>query len=312
MTHASEPLRVFVAGATGVVGIPAVRALVADGHRVTGVARTDAKADELRALGANPVRINLFDAGAVAAVTSGHDVIVNLATKIPPTSRAWRSGAWKDNERIRTEVSTNLAEAAIAHGTSRMVQEALAFAYPDGGDEWLTEDRPIDPPPAFAALHVAEGNAARVTQHGSTGVVLRFGSFYGPTAGHTLDVVRMARRRISTALGDPDGYWPVIHVDDAAAAVAAAMRTPPGAFHVVDDEPLTKRDLDAVIADSLGVKAIRRPPWPALRIAENRAPTLARSFRASNAKFKAATGWSPRYPSAREGWAAVATALSTR
>lgn len=307
-----DPMTVFVAGATGVVGLPAVRALIADGHRVSAVARTEAKAEQLRGLGATPVAVDLFDPSEVRCATAGHDVIVNLATSIPPAARAWRAGAWKDNERIRTEVSTNLADAAITHGASRMVQEALAFAYADGGDEWITEDRPIDPPPAFAALHVAEGNVARVTRHGSTGVVLRFGNFYGPTTGHTLDVARMARRRISTALGDPDGYWPIIQVDDAAEAVAAAIRAPSGAFHVVDDEPLTKRDLDAVVAGSLGVNALRRPPGPALRIAEKRAPTLARSFRASNAKFKAATSWSPRYPSAREGWAAIATALATR
>ena len=303
-------LNVFVAGATGVIGLPAVRALVADGHQVTGVARTAAKADLLRSLDATPMGVDLFDAEAVAIATAGHDVIVNLATKIPPTTQAWRPSAWAENERIRHEVPAHFAAAAVANGVQRYVQEALAFAYADHGETLITEDEPLAPPEGLDGVQAAEASVERATEQGVTGVVLRFGNFYGPESGYTIDAARMARRRISSALGDPDGYWSLIHTDDAGTAVAAALRAPAGVYNVVDDEPLTRRQIDEAIAAALGVKPLRRPPATVRRAMEKRAAVMARSIRASNGRFKAATGWSPAYPSAREGWTAIATAFS--
>ncbi len=307
----THPKHVFVAGATGVVGLPALRALLANGHQVTAVARSPEKAAAVRALGAETVAVDLFDPEAVKAATAEHDVIVNLTTKIPPATKAWRAGAWAENERIRHEVSTHLVDAALAHGAERYVQEALAFAYADHGDAWITEDEPLDPPPGLEGVGHAERNAARVTAAGAVGIVLRFGNFYGPGSGHTEDTLRMARRRISSALGPRDAYWSLVHADDAATAVAAALRAPAGVYNVVDDEPLTRDENDRTIADALGVGALRRPPGPIARLAEGRAPIMTRSIRASNARFKEATGWAPAFPSARDGWPAVAAALRT-
>lgn len=305
----TDPTRVFVAGATGVVGLPAVRALVADGHRVTAVARSPEKADLVRSLGADPVAVDLFDGDAVKAATADHDVIVNLTTKIPPTTKAWRAGAWAENERIRHEVSAHLADAALAHGAERFVQEALAFAYADHGAAWITEDEPLDPPAGLDGVRDAEANTARVTDAGAVGVVLRFGNFYGPGSDHSLDALRMAHRRISTALGPDDAYWSTIHSDDAGAAVAAALRAPAGAYNAVDDEPLTRAQNDQALADAVGVPSLRRPPRAVRRLAEGRAQIMTRSIRASNAALEAATGWTPAFPSTRAGWPAVVQAL---
>lgn len=308
MTTPTDHKRIFVAGATGVVGLPAVRALLADGHEVTGVARTPAKADQLRALGAEAVAVDLFDATAVKAATEGHDVVVNLATRIPPTSKAWRAGAWDENERIRREVSAHLAAAVLDHGAERLVQEAIAFAYADHGDDWIDEDEPIEPPAELGGVRTAEASAGRVTEAGAVGIVLRFGNFYGPDAAHTHDTARLARRRISSMLGPVDAYWSVVHTDDAGAAVAAALRAPAGAYNVVDDRPLRRSELDLAIAHGMGVTSLRLPPKPVRRLAESRAELLTRSIRASNARLKDAAGWAPAYPSAHEGWAAVAAA----
>lgn len=310
MSTPTDQRRVFVTGATGAIGLPAVRALLADGHHVSAVARTDAKADALRALGAHPVRVDLFDAAAVAEATAGHDVIVNLATRIPPASQAWRAAAWAENERIRREVSTHLAHAAIAHGAERYVQEAIVFANADHGDELIGEDDPLDPPEGLDGVLEAEANARRVTAQGGTGVILRFGNLYGPESGYTEDAARMARRRISSALGEPDKYWSLIHTDDAGTAVAAALRAPAGAYNVVDDHPMTRAEIDVAIAEALGVRPLRHAPAPVRRALEKRAAVMARSVRASNAHFKDATGWAPAYPSAREGWSALAPTFS--
>src|SRR5690242_528809 len=122
-------MRIFVAGATGILGRRAVADLVAAGHSVTAVVRSDAKADVARALGAEPVRVSLFDPEALRAAVAGHDAVCNLATHIPPLSRAADPRAWNENNRIRSEASGNLVDAALAAGASVYVQESIAFLY---------------------------------------------------------------------------------------------------------------------------------------------------------------------------------------
>jgi nucleoside-diphosphate-sugar epimerase len=133
-------MKVFVAGATGVLGWRAVRDLVAAGHAVTGIARSEEKATRLRSLGATPVRVDLFDADAVREAAAGHDAVLNLATHVPKPSEATRRRAWAEHERIRSEGARILVDAAVAGGASVYVQESLAFAYADGahapGPHW--------------------------------------------------------------------------------------------------------------------------------------------------------------------------------
>src|SRR5919197_900673 len=127
MVSGGVAMRIFVAGATGVVGQRAVPLLVEAGHEVTAVARTPEKAAWLRSVGATPVSVDLFDAAAVTEAMAGHDVVINLATSIPPASRAARRSAWAGNDRIRTVASANLAGAAIATGAGRYIQESISL-----------------------------------------------------------------------------------------------------------------------------------------------------------------------------------------
>lgn len=176
-------MKVFVTGATGAVGRPAVRQLVAAGHEVTAVARTDAKATEVERAGARARRVDLFDAADVRQAVAGHDAVVNLATHIPPLSRMGRRSAWAINDRLRSEASAHLVDAALATGAARFVQESIAFLYADGVDRWLdAESAPIEPFPIGRSALAAEAQAARFTAEGGAGVVLRFGQFYGPAS----------------------------------------------------------------------------------------------------------------------------------
>jgi len=126
-------MKVFVTGGTGVVGTRAVPALVGAGHDVTAVARSEAKAALVRSMGAVPVTVDLFDAGAVGAAVEGHEAVLHLATNIPPMARAARSKAWVINERLRREASNHLVDAALATGATRYVQESICFPYLDQG-----------------------------------------------------------------------------------------------------------------------------------------------------------------------------------
>ena len=301
--------KVFVAGATGVLGKRAVRRLVEAGHDVTGAARTDEKAKLLEGLGATPVHVDLFDADAVRGAVAGHDVVCNLATSIPPTAKAARGSAWADNDRIRREGSQHLVDAALATGAGRYVQESIAFIYADAGERWIHEDDPLDVPAHARSALDAQAQAERFAASGGAGVVLRFGLFYGPDSHHTLDAVRLARRRLAATFGRRDAYLSSITTDDAATAVVAALGADSGVYNVVDDEPLTRREHFDALAHALGVRAPRFAPAVARKVGGSKTELLARSQRVSNERFKKETGWAPGYPSAREGWPVVVAAI---
>jgi nucleoside-diphosphate-sugar epimerase len=291
-------MKIFVAGATGVLGRRAVRELAAAGHDVTALARTDEKAKLLEDLGAKPVTFDVFEPGEVRAHASNHDAVVNLLTHIPPLAKAALPGAWKQNDRLRIEASANLAAAAATSG-SRLVQESITFLYLDAGDAWITEESPREATPLVVSVDAAEANALGT----GNGVVLRFAQFYAPDASHTIDSVRAARMGVAPALGDPDGYQSYIYADDAARAVVAALDAPVGVYNVAEDEPLTRRAGAALLADALHKKKLRAGMAKVLpKLIGSQGSLLARSSRISNKKFKQATGWAPQVPSQREGW----------
>ena len=306
----NDVTKVFVTGATGVLGRPTVRGLFAAGYRVRAVARSEAKADELRNAGAEPVQVDLFDAEAVKTATAGREAILHLATNIPRVQDVRTPGAWTTNGRLRTEATSNLLDAARAHRIGTFVKESVTFAYPDCGSEWIDEDAPFGGRAVMDDTARGERLVEDFTAAGGRGVVLRFGGFVAPDAHHTDGFLRMARRRLAPGAGEPGGYVSSIHSLDAASAVLAALNAPAGVYNVVDDEPLTRRDYaDAFSAAfGLGHLLIARP-WMVKLAGGSVAEYLLRSQRVSNHKFRDATGWVPEYRSAREGWAAVAATL---
>ena len=305
-------MRVFVAGGTGAVGGHTIPALVRKGHSVTALARTPQKAAALTAQGATPVSVSLFDRSALTTVFTDHDAVVNLATAIPSMSRWMSTKAWRLNDRIRTKGSAAIVDAALAAGVDRVVQESVSMLYRDHGARWVDEDAPIDRYPMARANLVAEANVHRFSVAGGTGIVLRFGWFYGPGAAHSEQLFALARSHLGLVLGPPGSYVSSIYVADAGAAVAAALYTPAGTFNIVDDEPLTKREYTDALARAAGAAMWLRGPGRAASVFGDQLTSLTRSLRVSNARFRAATGWAPRYPSAREGWIATAEALRHR
>jgi nucleoside-diphosphate-sugar epimerase len=303
-------MRVFVAGGTGAVGGHTIPALVRAGHSVTALARTPEKAAALTAQGAIPLSVSLFDRWALAAAFTGHDAVINLATAIPPISRWMSAKAWRSNDRVRTEGSTAVVDAALAAGVYRLVQESVSMLYRDHGARWVDEDAPIDRYRMARGNLAAEANVHRFSEAGGIGIVLRFGWFYGPGAAHSEQLFALARRHVGLVLGPPGSYVSSIHVADAGEAAAAALHAAAGTFNIVDDEPLTKRVYADALARAAGVAMWLHGPGRAALVFGDRLTSLTRSLRVSNARFRAATGWAPRYPSAREGWIATAEALT--
>jgi nucleoside-diphosphate-sugar epimerase len=305
-------MRVFVTGGTGAIGRHAVPVLLAAGHDVSAIARSDEKAEGLRRQGAAPVRASLFDRAALAAAFRGHDAVANLATALPATADFHKANAWTENARIRGEGSATVVDAALDAGVPRIIQESVAMIYRDGGADWIDEDWPVDNFPAARTNLAAEASANRFTAAGGTGVVLRFGWFYGPGATHSEELLALARRwRLCAMLGAPDTYVSSVHVADAGRSVASALAVPAGTFNVVDDEPLTKRGFADALAVAAGRSRCLRVPGRLALVMGDGLTSLTRSLRVSNARFRGAAAWTPTYASARDGWLATAASLAS-
>ena len=306
-------MRVFLTGATGVVGRRLIPLLTAQGHAVTAVVRSPEKKAAVARAGATPLSVGLFDRNALDAAVRRHDAVVNLATHIPSSSwKLLRRSAWAENDRIRREASSNLVDAALAAGVSRFVQESFAPVYPDRGEQWIDEDVPIEPVSYNRSLLDAERAAARFTASGRSGVVLRFGGFYGPDAMQVADMIRMVRRGWAPLPGPPGSYISSVSHDDAASAAAAALIAAPGVYNVVDDDPVTHREYFDSLAATLGVAAPRMlPPWTSALMG-SLGKLMARSQRISNLRFRSTTDWVPKYRSVREGWLDAVESVDVR
>lgn len=286
-------MRVFVAGATGVLGTAAVRRLVSSGHEVTGIARNQEKSRILHTLGAETAQVDLFDAAAMRAAIEGHDVVCNLATRIPTGMAMVRTSAWRENDRIRTEGSAILAKAAADCGALRLIQEAVTLVYADGGQDWITEQSPLDAHPLTVSSLTASDNAMRFADQYRFAVVLRFGMFFGADALTRWQLQRV-RRGKPVLDGDPEGYVSPITIEDAAAAVVAALAAPTGIYNVAG-QPVHRAEWARALGTAAGADGSAKFMPPLMRrLLGSRAEVLGRSLRISSDAFHTATGWRAR------------------
>ena len=303
-------MRVFVAGATGAIGRYLVPSLVAAGHQVTGSTRSTAKASQLKSAGATPAIVDGLDRQAVleAVGAAQPDVIVHQMSALA-SMRSFRNFDKKfavTNE-LRSKGTDYLLEAARQAGTRRFVAQSFTgWNNARTGAPVKTETDPLDPDPlpatrqAMAAIrHLEETVPGAVPE----GLVLRYGSFYGPGAsGSMLDVVRKRRMPV---VGGGTGIWSFTEVTDAAAAtVAAVTRGAPGTYNIVDDDPAPVAQWLPYLSECLGVKPpVHVPSWLGRVLAGELVVALMTEARgASNAKAKRELGWAPGYPSWRDGF----------
>ncbi|MEO8622826.1 MAG: NAD(P)H-binding protein [bacterium] len=306
-------MRVFVSGATGVIGRRVIPLLVQSGHAVTAMGRSNAKRAVLARSGAKAVDTDMFDRGALRRALDGHEAVINLATHMPSSStRMLLRWSWRENDRLRREGAAALVDAALAAGVGRFIQESFAPVYEDGGDRWLSEDWPQRPVAYNRTVLDAESAALRFSASGGAGVVLRFAAFYGGDSRVLHEMVEMIRKGWAPLPGARSAYISSISHDDAAAAVVAALNVSAGIYNVTDDEPVTRGEWLDSLADTLEV---RRPkPLPAWLVGLGGSLTelLGRSLRISNAKLGGATAWAPIWPSIRDGWRALAPELRSQ
>jgi nucleoside-diphosphate-sugar epimerase len=305
-------MHVFIAGAAGAVGRSLIPTLIAEGHTVTGTTRSEHKAEELRALGADAAVMNGLDRDSVmAAVTAARpDAIVHQMTALSGDLDFRNPDKWfAVTNRLRTEGTEHLLAAAEAVGARRFVAQSYAgWPYARTGGPAKTEDDPLDPDPprGLRETHAAIRRLEALTT-GAGGIVLRYGGFYGPGTGIAPggSQFEAIRARKFPLIGDGGGIWSFAHVEDVATATTAALeRGGEGeTYNVVDDDPAPVREWLPALARSLGARPPRRvPAWLARLVASPGAVAMMTEVRgASNAKAKAQLDWTPQWPSWREG-----------
>jgi 2-alkyl-3-oxoalkanoate reductase len=303
-------MRVFIAGASGVISTRLVPLLISQGHEVTGTYRSAGHAERVRASGAEPVRLDLLDAGAVrtAVLAARPDAIVHQATALAGAGMSRNTDkTFAQTNRLRREGTDALLAAASEAGAGRFVAQSFApYRYAREGGMVKSEEDRLDPAPAASSRQT---NAAmtyledRVTAAG--GIALRYGGFYGDAS----DLLpRPVRKRQFPVIGAGTGVMSFIHLDDAAAATALALgRDGPAIYNIVDDEPAPLSEWLPYLASVLGAGRPRRVPvWLARLIAGEGGVMMGLQSRgAANAKAKRELGWTLRYPSWRQGFAAA-------
>jgi nucleoside-diphosphate-sugar epimerase len=290
--------------------------LVDRGHEVIGTHRSPANAERVRALGAQPLALDLLDPRAVrkAVLETAPEAIAHEATALADANFSRNfDRTFAETNRLRIEGTDALLAAAREADVGRFVAQSFAsLRYAREGGQVKTEDDPLAPNTLRTTRQ--SWNAMRYLDETVTaagGAALRYGGFYGASNDGLVEPVR---KRQFPIVGDGGGMTSFIHLDDAAAATVLALEQgATGIYNIVDDEPAPVREWLPVLADVLGAKPPRRVPrWLARLVAGEVAVMMGTDARgASNAKAKRELGWELRYPSWREGFVA-AYASTTR
>jgi nucleoside-diphosphate-sugar epimerase len=298
-------MTVFVAGGSGAIGIPLVRALVSAGHRVTALTRSTSKRETLRNLGATVAVADALDRealmGVVEAARPTH--VIHQLTALPKGGPRRPSDLDATN-RLRIEGTRNLLEAAVNAGARRLVAGSFAMLSARGSATAVSKDDE-----AAAAVRSMEAQVLEASRRGAIeGVILRYGMFYGLETSSTLTMIDMVRKRRLPVVRGGSGQLPLIHIDDAVSATVRALDMAPAGstYDIVDDHPASLAEIVETIAELTGSSAPRRvPAWLPRLFAPYMARLLSLQMRLSNEAARAELGWRPKYSTLRDGLAGI-------
>ena len=318
-------MRILVAGATGAIGLELVPQLIAAGHAVIGTTRTAAKAEIIGRMGAEPVIADGLDAPSIraAVIAAKPDIVIDQMTGLADvTDLRHFDRAFATTNRLRIQGTDFLLAAAREAGVKRFIAQSFCgWTYGRGGEAVKTEADRLDPDPPEELRHTLQAiqhlEDAVTSSADPEGIVLRYGSFYGPDTGMlSRAMIDQLRRRRVPLIGGGGGRWSFIHVEDAAAAtVAAVERGSPGhIYNIVDDEPAEVSEWLPLLAAMVGARPpIRVPAWLGRLFAGEHLVSMMTEVRGgSNAKAKQELGWQPAHPSWRQGFAEIANGATAQ
>jgi nucleoside-diphosphate-sugar epimerase len=319
-------MKIIIAGASGVMGRALIPLLVRAGHDVVGMVQRPRSVEVVQALGAEPRTADALDAAAVLSCFRDvqPQVVIHQLTAIPAAlDMRHFDREFALTNLLRTEGTRHLLAAAVDVGATHFIAQSFAgWTYGrkgNGKSKLKTEDDALDSDPprrmrttldALKSLERAVLSESRVT-----GTVLRYGAFYGPHTSIAKDgsIVQAVRRRKLPLVGEGAGVWSFVHIDDAASATAAAVESGRGGiYNVVDDEPAPVSEWLSFLAHCAHAQPPRHvAAWMArLLIGEHVVAVMNEIRGVSNAKIKRDLGWTPRWPSWREGFREVSKSAS--
>jgi len=297
-------MKVFVAGGSGTIGVPLVRALAVEGHQVIALTRSTRKQDELHALGVSVAVADALNRDALTAVVrdARPTHVVHQLTALPKDGPR-RASDLEATNRLRIDGTRNLLDAAVSAGAERFLVGSFAPLSPRGPAQPEPDDH------AAVAIRSMENQLLDATRRGLIeGIVLRYGLFYGLETPSTVAMIEMVRkRRLPVVRGDA-GQLPVIHVEDAVNATVRALEVArPGAIYdIVDDRAVSLTEIVETIAEFTGSPApLRVPAWLPRLVAPYMARMTSIQMPLSNADAKLELGWRPNYPTMRDGLAQI-------
>ena len=295
-------MNVFVAGGSGTIGIPLVRALVATGHQVTALTRSPNKQDDIRALGATPAVADALNREALIAVLkAAHPThVIHQLTALPKDGPR-RTRDLDATNRLRIDGTRNLLDAAVKASARRFIVGSFAMLAPRGTVDLSLGNE------AAAAVRSMESQVLEATKHGAIeGVILRYGMFYGLESPSTVRMIEMVRKRLLPVVNGDLGQLPLIHVDDAVTATLSALDLAPAGstYDIVDDRAMSMTEIVEGIAEYTGsTPPFHVPAWLPRLVTPYMARFTSIRMPLSNAKAKAELGWRPKYSTMHQGLA---------
>ncbi|HEX6025860.1 MAG TPA: NAD-dependent epimerase/dehydratase family protein [Solirubrobacter sp.] len=296
-------MHIFIAGATGAAGRALIPHLIENGHTVTGTSRSAAKAEQIEALGATPAVMDGLDPQSVsrAIADADPDVIVHQMTALSDMKVGKIDRQFAVTNQLRTK-GTQLLIDAMKPGTLLIAQSFAGWPYARTGGPIKTEEDPLDPDPpkGIRETHAAIRTLERLTTEAG-GIVLRYGAFYGPGTGLAPDgdQTEMIFRRKIPIVGNGEGIWSMLHVEDLATATLAAIEhgKPGEIYNIVDDDPAPIKEWLPFLAAKLGAPPPRKVPAFVARLVAGPAAVMmmTTSRGASNEKAKRELNWAPQH-----------------
>lgn len=296
-------MKIFVAGATGVLGRRLVRQLVAQGHEVIGLARSPRNEAMIQGLGGTPRSADLFNVESLVHAAEGCEIVVHAATSIPPATA--KDAEWAINDRIRREGTAVLTSAAAQVGARGYLQQSILWVARPPDQKAFDEDSPLNAHGTYQSAADAEAISREAgAKHGYAVGILRGALFYSADSAHIIDLAERLRKRQLPVVGSGKNLFCLIHAEDAASAFVAAIENlKDGLWHLTDDEPVSQKELLTHFADVLGAPAPQGVPEMMARMFAGDAAVsfLTANTETTSRKFRADFGWKPAYPSYHEG-----------
>jgi len=303
-------MKIFMTGATGVLGKRVASHLIAEGHEVKALCRSVQNYQDLEKAGVKPVWGNIYDPEQLQKITMGEEAIIHLASNVPVNSQKLKREDWFENDLLRERGTENLAQAGVRNGVKLFVAPGLMLAYGDQKGKWVSEKSPLSskvPPDIQSAIRMEEIVQRYVRKQGLPAVVLRLGILYAEDSAHTLDLINQLQNGTAAIVGKGDAFLNLVHADDAAKAIASVVKRYSihvgAVYNISDGNPVTTKDYVDFLAEKIGVKEVKArnflSAW--INLSNNQLKVAQLSFRAKNEQAAQKLKWAPTFGDYKEG-----------